>query len=210
MSTRIEEILDYLNNELLDFSNYGCYVLLAIARPKVNPQFTHKKAPVFRQIVFQKEDLLRKYKKLLRELPKEMNFYTYITINPRNYKKAWFNLQQEIAKINWGIINGDSGSEQRIKRVDKLWHSELQNKRNKNKSLFLFDLDSEDYDVFLHFSAELSRQTDIVVDSKTKNGWHIVCEPFNPNLFQHGSFVDGEGTVELKKDALLFVDYVEN
>lgn len=74
--------------------------------------------------------------------------------------------------------------------------------RMKDQSYFIFDVDNEEgRDVNGEaLSALAACEAEIVTQYATKNGWHIVTLPFNPNLFN----VPG---VDIKKDGLLLLAY---
>ncbi len=74
--------------------------------------------------------------------------------------------------------------------------------RLKDQSFFIIDVDNEEgRDVMGEAISALSDcGAEIVKQYPTKNGWHIIVHPFNPNLFQ----VKG---AEIKKDSLLLLVY---
>ena len=74
--------------------------------------------------------------------------------------------------------------------------------RMKDQSYFIFDVDDvpgvDKQGEAL--SALGACGANIVIQYRTKNGWHIVTEPFNPNTFSCPG-------VEIKKDGLLLLSY---
>ena len=74
--------------------------------------------------------------------------------------------------------------------------------RMKDQSYFVIDVDNEEgRDVMGEALGGIAQAgAKIIMQYATKNGWHIVSEPFNPNLFN----VPG---VEIKKDGLLLLSY---
>lgn len=74
--------------------------------------------------------------------------------------------------------------------------------RMKDESYFIFDVDDEEgRDVMGEALGGIGEAgAEIIMQYKTKNGWHIVSKPFNPNTFS----VPG---VEIKKDGLLLLAY---
>ncbi len=74
--------------------------------------------------------------------------------------------------------------------------------RDKESNLFIFDVDDvEGRDMMGEVLADLARiGVEIVMQYKTKNGWHVLTKPFNPGLFTVKD-------VGINKDGLLLLSF---
>lgn len=74
--------------------------------------------------------------------------------------------------------------------------------RMKDQSYFIFDVDNVEGRDMMGEALSVLAVCDakIIMQYATKNGWHIVSEPFNPNTFSCPG-------VEIKKDGLLLLAY---
>ena len=68
------------------------------------------------------------------------------------------------------------------------------------ETFFLIDADDLTKRTIGKAIDEIEKITDVVLVYKTKNGYHIITKPFNPNLL-------GDKFGEIKKDALLLLSY---
>lgn len=79
--------------------------------------------------------------------------------------------------------------------------SALMKPPSRAESRFLFDVDTQEPSVLDTLRAELWKHTVIVHEYPSKNGVHIITEPFNPNLLSLPA------QVECKKDAMMLLAY---
>jgi len=161
-------------------SDYDVYVLLAVARKKDHPELTNSKEIVFREVIRKEEDIVRKYNKLnsaiknyTDEEGNKFSFYIYITMNPRNSKKAFFCLQNQINTMISESLNGIDNSK-KFKRIDNMWTSALMSPKSRSgRGVFLIDLDSKNPDTYKQVITLVKKFTDPIIDTETKNGFHI-------------------------------------
>jgi len=202
-------------NKHCEFNNeYECYVLLAVSRKKDTPEMTNSKEIVFREIIKNREDIVRKYNKIKScvinykdENGKSYPFYIYITNNNRNSKKAMFSLMNRMM----GWIQEESNGVERskmFKKIDDYFISETMKYINHGTNkYFLFDYDEKNK--FNDFEEVLIKKGIVTfIIQETRNGYHIKTKPFDPRLLQH--LDKSKFPFEIKKDALLFVEYVKN
>lgn len=70
--------------------------------------------------------------------------------------------------------------------------------QSKKTSYFLLDIDTKDkkeLNLIMESVGKISRN---YIKYETKNGWHVVCPPFNPELLKG---------VDTKKDGMLLLYY---
>ena len=120
-----------------------------------------------------------------------------------------FNLQNEVNGWLREYFNGVDISK-KLKKVGGYWISNLMKPHSRaSRGKFMFDLDKEGTDSE-NIIDIISRHANILFEVKTKNGWHIVTEPFDTKkIYQDKEYASFREVVELKKDALLFVEYVK-
>jgi hypothetical protein len=117
----------------------------------------------------------------------------YRSVNKRNFDKAFKKLQVEM------IMNPEFAD-----HVDSKWKSILMGSDCKAERKFLVDIDTKDFNVHNQVISVLNELNIELFDHReTVNGFHIVCDPFDPRKLSE--FKD----VEVKKDALLFLESFE-
>jgi len=78
----------------------GVYVVMAVARKKDN-DLTKSQEIVIRDVLREERDIDRRYPRLIKQITdfkeegKPVNFYVYVSCNPRDYWKAFYNFQQK-------------------------------------------------------------------------------------------------------------------
>lgn len=73
----------------------------------------------------------------------------------------------------------------------------------------MFDFDIQDQDALGSFISILEKHTKVIMTVKTKNGYHIKVKPFNAEEIRD-VLEEQKDIIELKRDANLFVEYIEN
>lgn len=170
------------------------YVYEAIKRTKENSNIEGPR--IIREVLYAhqtEEQVITKLKKAITEFPGVWRIYR--TVNKRNYDKARLELAHTLFDQ---LINPEGTSN---KNPESLWKDILLQPRNKSERLFLLDIDTKDNSVLL----KLLTNPQLIVRYKveTPNGYHLICEPFNPELIQNIE------QVEVKKDALVYIETVE-
>jgi len=205
-------------NEHCEFNGkYDVYILLAVSRKKDTPEITNSQEIVFREVIKSESDIKRKYLKLKAmcesyrdEEGKKFPFYLYISLNARDSLKATFGLT---SKINLWLEESMRGIDrsQFFKKVYGHFYSTLMHKtsKSKNTKYFMFDIDTKDEEEIHHIEYELEGNTKIKMKVETKNGWHYKVTPFNAeNIRDLLTKKEYKGKIELKRDANLFVEYI--
>lgn len=195
---------------LCDFEGDNeCYVLIAIARKKYNPEIKSE-AAVFREVVKREEDVERKYKKLRilvqhyeHDMIKPSDFNLYVTANPRCCEKAYKMLKCRFA--NWDY----EGLYPHIKKIQGEWFSCLQKPECRaRKRFFVLDIDTKDHDFLDQVGNALMADGIMVWDFmsvNTRSGIHMLLEPgAYQNLRRLLS--KNKELAEIKPDGLVFIE----
>lgn len=204
------ETIKLLKEHCIFGNPYDVYILISIARKKDNEGITNSQEIVFREIIKNPEEIERKYNKLKTlvknykdENNKSYSFYTYISVNPRDSRKAFFLLQN---RFNTMLSESLSGVDVSIKfkRINGLWMSALANPNCRgSRKLFMVDLDVKNKKKLDFILRLLGKFTTIYQTIETKNGYHILVKPFNRTLIMPNNLF------EIKTDALLFLEHNE-
>lgn len=140
----------------------------------------------------------KEFEKNLKELwALQETFYPecriYASVNARNLNKSIFTLKKELL---FAETYDEVGRQKLFERVVKSSRHILMQPSSAETSYFIIDIDQEDVSTELPL---INAVATTLLIYKTKNGWHVVTEPFNPSLYT------GVGSV--KKDALLLLKY---
>jgi len=204
--------LKLLNEHCTFNSPYEVYVLFAISRKKEN-DCTGGQEKVFREVIKREEDIKNKYMRLKKsalayrdEDGNGRNFYIYISVNPRDTRKAFFQMQKDM------LITSEELSKQvdvsnKLNRIDRRWLSCLMQPTSRaGRGKFLFDIDIKDAKE--SFYRYIEKCTRIHLKQETKNGFHLVVEPFDRRKVEDWYKKELNDFYEIKTDALLFVEWL--
>lgn len=197
-------------------SPYDCYVLLAVARKKDTLGLTNSQEIVFREVIKDESNIKKKYLKMKAmcesyrdENGKSYPFYLYVSLNARDSLKATFAL---MGKINLWIEETMRGVDrsQFFKKVYGHFYSTLMHKTSKSRhtKYFMFDFDIKDQEILGSFLTLLEKHTEVNGVYETKNGYHIKVKPFNAEEIRD-VLEEQKDIIELKRDANLFVEYID-
>lgn len=176
----------------------GVRLIMLIQRGKEGGKVTGGDRVAERRISRDEIDFGRIYQQLEKQKadhPEEA-YRIYSSVNPRNIEKA-------IREFKFAQLEADYyDSESRngfYFDVKNRWISALMKPSSRIGTLFLIDID-EASSVSAAIEACHFHGIKIIYSYETKNGSHLVTEPFNPNIWDkaHG---------EIKKDALILLDY---
>lgn len=117
------------------------------------------------------------------------NYRIYSSVNSRNMKKA-------IHDFKIRSLSADYGFQEELdwfyKDIENRFFSCLMNPNARTSSYFLIDCDSDEE----HLKATTTIPKHLILfEYKTKNGNHIICNPFNPEDFG----------IIIKKDAMIYI-----
>lgn len=126
----------------------------------------------------------------------DKNFRIYSSVNERDMDKA-------IRQFKQCQLDSDYDSPEIRDRfytdVRNRWISAMMKPSSKKTSYFLLDIDTTDAGEARGKVAELG--LNVYANYATKNGWHMVVDPFNPQL------MDGVEETTVQKDSLLLLHY---
>lgn len=177
-----------MQNPHLNLFRDGVRVLLLIQRSKEGETGNLRK---------QKKLVSRdaqEFMKCLAELRGMMgeNHRIYSTVNARDLGKAIYHFRKN-------QLDADYQQDQSFYcDIKNRWISCLMKNSSRAETHFLIDCDTvEEYNTTCRELIE--NKIKRVCEYPTKNGWHIVTGPFNPNLLTHKD--------KIAKDGLLLIDY---
>lgn len=120
----------------------------------------------------------------------------YLSVNSRNLKKVIRYIRESLLIADYADDTERDNTYQKLLRSPKHY---LMQPNCANESLFILDIDNEEG--FDRMGEALKAMSEIGIEEllrySTKNGWHFVVKPFNPQLWT--------GPGEIKKDGLLLL-----
>jgi len=196
-----------------DFENpHNVHVLIALARSKNNPGLTANSQVMLRKICRNMNDYITKLEELKLQCEnRDLNFYLYVSVNPRDVTKAYKHFKKEmIGRENAALFNDNDEFYHYAKRIDQKWYTSLMKPQSKGTKRFLIDIDEvNEYVVdFVRDQLKYMRHPNGYVPKihyvkTTRNGYHMVTDPFNPQLLNVQKF-----DISIKKDGLLQIGTV--
>lgn len=194
-------------------TNYDCYVLLAVSRKKDTPEITNSQEIVFREVIKNTKDIKRKYNKIKAQITnykdeegKSFPFYLYVSLNRRDAKKATFILLNQMLGWIQEETNGTDRSKQ-LKKIYGQFYSALMKKEARSTGQKYFMIDFDEKDTIVDFMKTLVRKgIPYEFYKESRNGYHVKLKAFNRELLKDVMGFD----YEVKTDANLFVEYVDN
>jgi hypothetical protein len=132
-------------------------------------------------------------------------FRVYVSVNKRSLLKGMREFQKKLSDYQYDLLNGNKQVWTSIERLGSEWRSVLAKKNCKHDRFFMFDIDIDNTTLMGNtrmdlFCGDVQELTTIKYAGKSKNGFVLVCEPFNPND------IDLPEDIELKTDAYVYVD----
>lgn len=195
-----EEVLREARHITEDFKNYidGVRLVLLIYRSKEGAESAN--GDKYKKYISNgKEEFFKALCKALEVCKNkpEIPFRIYSSLNPRNVDKAIRLFKQEQLDADYY----DTVSKQSFYLdIKNRFISSLMTPSSRGDNKFLIDCDSNDGQ-----QAALTKLDELRVHVynvfPTKNGWHLITDPFNPELL--GVIPD----VEIKKDGILLLHF---
>lgn len=184
------------------FFTDGVRVLIMIHRPKEGGKNGNRKAEVSRFVTKNSDEFLGAFMKLLDKKERsDIPYRIYSAVNARDIEKAIRKFKHE--QLDADYYDDESRHSFYYDSKNRFISALMTpSSRMKDQSYFIFDVDDEEGRDVMGETLTALAQTEAVIikQYKTKNGWHIVTKPFNPNTFS----VPG---VEIKKDGLILLAY---
>jgi len=198
----IEKKLKQIEETFSDFMN-GYRLIMLTQRSKEGGKVNKPDRVATKRISKNKEEFLEIVKKFL-EIKEQSDkpLRIYSSVNKRDIEKG-------IREFKHRQLDADYYDEESrhdfYLDIKNRWISCLMNPSSRAETKFLIDIDDvmrkgKNYDIsFIEEHLETIK-VKILLGYDTKNGTHIITEPFNPNLW-NSEFGD------IKKDSLLLLDY---
>jgi len=202
---KIEEMLKSIMDEWKGFTD-GVRVLFLIWRKKEGAKVDRNLK--IRKLVSSDEEEFEKCLEQLLDLKEryaELPLRIYSTVNKRNLDKA-------IRKLKELQLENDYQDKKQFygfyKDIKNRWISSLMRPSSRLETQFIIDIDNEDKDYLKKIESEILEHTELIKKYKTKNGYHLIVKPFNPNLIKsYGNDGHIYTDVSIKKDGLILLDY---
>ena len=173
------------------------YVYQAIRRTKENPVIEGTR--IVREVLYEdiqtEAEILDKLEARICGIPGIWRIYR--SVNRRNPVLAKLELIETLTKQ---LVTPEAVSN---KNPESLWKDILMQPKNKASRLFLVDIDTKDYTVCNAVINSVGAEVVVHKVVSTPNGYHVVCDPFNPER------ISNIANVSIKKDALLFISLLE-
>lgn len=144
----------------------------------------------------------QEFDKIFSELQEEMKksdkpLRIYSSVNSRDIKKAIREFKERQLEADYF---DEESKNQFYFDIKNRWISSLMKPSCRNETFFLFDADDLTRWTIGEAIDKLEESTDVIWHYKTKNGYHIITKPFNPNDLK-------ENFGEIKKDGLMLLDF---
>lgn len=198
-----QEIIKRAKDIFEDFKQFtnGYRTLFLIQRHKEGGE-THN-SRLKKIITRDSTEYLAALTELLQEqMTSELPLRIYAAVNDRDFEKAIKKFKYEQLDADFFDEKSRHGFYLGIK--DKFISCLMQPEQRKT-NLFLFDCDKAEYEGKEIDIVGIMLQTipneHIIKQYKTKNGWHIITNPFNHTMYDYPT------SVEMKKDGLILLAY---
>lgn len=195
-----------VNHKILKNEKFtdGVRVLFLIHRSKEGGSANNDKLE--KVITRNTEEFLEAFDRLyMLQYASERPLRIYSAVNPRNFDKA-------IRKFKESMLDSDYDRKDIQHRfyldIENRFISALMKPSSRESTTFLFDVDDKNifgkvHNDLLAVYSHYQVASGIKEFYQTKNGYHILTEPFNPALFP----LNYDGKVSLNKDGLVLLSY---
>lgn len=192
----IHKETDALCEEFAQFSD-GMRMLILLQRKKDGGHNKEEIRMLETVFTFDEESFKRGVLKMLLLRLLHPTARLYLSVNPRSMHKIIRKIEIELLECHYC---DEVKRDYTYKKLIKAPRHFVMQQANKAGNLFILDVDDVEgrdmYGEALQWLAETN--IDIIKTYRTRNGWHIITEPFNPGLFKFG---------EVKVDGLLLLKY---
>ncbi len=178
----------------------GVRVLILVQRNKEGGNNRRDKGSIKRKVSKNKEEFAEILSEFLEiKNSSDIPLRIYSSVNPRNIEKAIRLFKFEQLEADFYDIENKHNFYYDIRNR---WVGVVASPKAKSGTLFLIDIDHTVNRANVDSVKEAleTRGIKIVLDYKTKNGNHIITEPFNPQLVESLK-------LEIKTDGMLLLDF---
>ena len=199
LRVKVKEIVESKCEDFAQFSD-GTRMLILLTRKKDGGHAKEERRVLESKVTTSEDQFERALTELV--VLKEVlypNARIYLSVNKRNMNKVIRSIHTDLLNCLYGSVEETALTWKKLLRGQRHW---VMKPQNKAESLFIIDVDDIDgSDVSGDAIKKLSElDVEIIKKYRTKNGWHIVTDPFNPALWP-------EELGEIKKDSLILVHY---
>lgn len=196
--------------EYCEFEYGECYILSIMARKKNNDDLKKANQLIRRKQIHNIDELVEGYTYLKNRAlsDSEHVYYMYLSVNSRSIKKALTIYTKILLDIMTNLE--DTCTMERTKKIPSLWYSCLEKDSSRGKSrYYMIDLDTKDENILERVLNYLDNTVYVKLINPTKNGYHIIINPIDVMKFNQDLMdLKTEKLIELKKDALTFVEVI--
>lgn len=191
-----------MKKEIKNFMD-GYRFILLIHRNKEGGKSNRPQKNGVKRITRNREEFIEAIKELQKlKAESKVPMRIYSSVNKRDIDKTIREFKRRQLDADYYDDNGKYGFYLDIKNQ---WISSLMKPNSRAETKFLIDIDDiikteKNWDISIIEKHLKEIKVKILLTYPTKNGFHIITEPFNPNLFN-----DKFG--EIKKDGLLLLDF---
>lgn len=198
----IEGLINWLTSVVPHYNEVGVSTLTVMKRKKDNKN-SKKSEEILRQYIL-KDLNSEELQSIVQQYSSEEDFVRfYLSVNRRNMKKSIYEFKRRQLEIDYA---DEVSLNSFYLNLKSRFFSCLMSPSSRLTSLFLIDVDTKAKDTISEISiflgSELGVQYCVV---ETVNGYAVVCEPFNPKLF-NDKFNGLKNVVLVQKDALLLLN----
>lgn len=198
-SSSEEDILKSAKHIFDNFKDYsdGCRVLLLLQRNKEGGQ-THN-TKLKKIVTRSSQDFLKGLIELVKEKNEsELPLRIYSSLNKRDFEKAIRQFKSE--QLDADYFHQEQKENFYIDARNRFVGALMQ-PQQRGSNLFMFDIDEEEGRDVMGETLQVIPNEHILMQYKTKNGWHIITTPFNHTT------INLPKNCEFKKDGLLLLDW---
>ncbi len=196
------ESVEFIKSHVEGLPRGECYILCILSRKKNNENMVDSQQIMKCRLIFNHSDVEELYIELIRErmVLKDYDFYMYITACPRSIRKSLVFFIGECVDILANYMT-DDGQIKRIAKLSHIWYSILQRPEARGSiKRFILDIDTNDTNTLKDSINRVKELGGTIICTRaTRNGYHVLCTPFDVGKFE---FTD---LVQYKRDGLLFV-----
>ena len=179
-----------------DFTD-GVRMIMLTRRAKEGGKSNRPDWVAKRKISTNKDEFEKILEEFLEYQSEHPEYRIYSCVNRRDFNKGIREFKRQQLEADYYDIESRDKFYLDIKNR---FLGSLMKPSSRAETLFLIDADDLTAKTIGNAIDEIEEITDVVLTYKTKNGYHIITKPFNPNLL-------GNKFGEIKKDAMLLLSY---
>ncbi len=191
--------MKHLDKTLNQFKDYvdGVRMIMLICRSKEGGKSNKPDRIVTRRISIDFNEFKKILKHFLEYQQEHPEYRIYSCVNKRDFNKGIREFKRQQLEADY---YDEKSRNKFYLDVKNRFLGSLMKSSSRAETKFLIDADDLTRKTISNAINEIEKITNVLLHYKTKNGYHIITEPFNPNLL-------GNKFGEIKKDDLLLLSY---